>query len=99
MQGEFQPPTCQTLIGVSLRFPGSFIPKHHSPAAILAFGNDAFKASVFNRVIFYLNRQPLISWIVAGTFGYGPTLQDPAPAETKIIVQPCRRVFLDDKRQ
>src|SRR6202000_2644624 len=91
-------PTPPTPIGCpSLRLPSPLVPHHHRPAAVLPFWNNALKAAIVDRMIFYLHCKPFVPGEITRPFGNGPTLQHPIPAESKIVVQMRRRVLLDHK--
>jgi hypothetical protein len=50
-------------------------------------------------MIFDLHGQPFDVWIGGGAFGNGPTFHDAIQFESKIEVELCGVVFLDDEPQ
>lgn len=43
-----------------------------------------------------MHRQALVRWIQTGAPGDGPTLQHPVKLQPEVIVEPARRVLLDE---
>src|ERR1700753_4166618 len=82
-----------------LRLPRALVPYHHRSASILALRNDAFEAAILDRMIFHLDREPLIRSNVAWPFRNRPALQHTVPPEPKVIVQMRCGMFLNNKRE
>src|SRR6516165_1764646 len=74
-------------LDVYQRLPSAEIPQHHSPAAVLAFRNGAFEASVLERMVFDLHCETLVAGIEARAFGDGPAFENPIPSKPKIVVE------------
>ena len=81
--------------GAFVGAPLAAIPQHHSTAAVLAFGDDAFEVAVFERVILDLDGQVLFSDYETGALRYRPTLEDAVEFEPEVVMQRARRVLLD----
>ena len=77
--------------------PGALVPDHDGAATVLALGNDAFEAAVFEGMVFDLDGEAAVVRVVAGAFGDGPTFEDASPAETEVVVEVRGFVLLDDE--
>ena len=73
--------------------PGAIVPDHHGAAAVFAFGNDAFEAAVFERMIFDVHREALDGGIEARSFGHGPREQNAVELEAEIVMEAVARCF------
>src|SRR5262249_32931701 len=87
----------QSPVRILLRPPGAPIPDQDRAAAILALGDGAFEAVVFDRVILDLHRQPFFAWNEAGPARHRPALHDAVELEPQVVMQPRRRVLLDNE--
>ena len=68
------------------------VPPPYSP-----FGNGAFEIAVIERMVFDLDREPLVTRIERRTFGDRPGFEDAVELEPQIVMQPRRVVLLDHK--
>ena len=73
------------------------VPEEHGSAAVFALGNDPLELPVIERMVLDMDGQPLLPRIEARSLRHRPALQDAVELEAKIIVQPPRRMLLDDK--
>src|SRR5690606_110084 len=94
---ELELAVCVALNGVAHRLPRSAIPHHHRPAAVFAFGNDPFEASVLRGMILDMHRETLVCRIQAWATGDRPTLQRAAELEPEVVVQPASRMLMHDE--
>src|SRR3984893_10912870 len=85
------------LLRIAVRLPSATIPDDHRAGTIFALRNIALKIEVFDRVVLGANRKPLFTGRQAWAFGDSPTFQDPVNLEPQIVMQPARRVFLNDE--
>src|ERR1700730_10848741 len=85
------------LLRIAVRLPSATIPDNHRAGTIFALRNIALKIEVFDRVVLGANRKPLFTGRQAWAFGDSPTFQDPVNLEPQIVMQPARRVFLNDE--
>ena len=81
------------------RGPDAAIPDQRGAGAVLPARNDALEPAIFERVVFDMNRQALLARIEARPFRHRPALQHPVEFEPEIVMQPARRMLLDDKGQ
>ncbi len=96
VQSEFEVALLEAELRVIFRLPAAAIPDHHRAAAILAFGDGAFERVVLDRMIFDVDREPLVVRYEAWAAGDGPAQHHAAELQPKIVVQPCCGVLLDD---
>jgi hypothetical protein len=94
---ELQPSLRIPFVGVRLRRPGSAIPHHDGPGAVLLRRNYALEVTVFQRVILDVHRQTFVVGIEARALGYSPAQQHAVEFQPEIVVEPARRMFLDDE--
>src|ERR1043165_774711 len=73
------------------------IPKHHCPASILTFRNNAFEGSVFHRMIFHLYCQMLGALFPRQSFRHCPRFQHSFHLEAEIVMQPAGIMLLNHK--
>ncbi len=97
MQPEFEIALGQAFVGVADRLPSALVPDHHRAAAIFAFGDDAFEAAIFERVVLGHDGEPLLCRVEARALGHGPALQHAVMLEPEIEMGAPRRVLLDDE--
>ncbi len=72
---ELQGAGGEALVDVVHRRPDAGIPDDHRPAAIFALRDHAFEVDIFERMIFGLDRQPLVVGIERGAFRHRPALE------------------------
>src|SRR5690606_37066347 len=82
---------------VSVNFPVACVPDYDLARAVFTFGNRAFKAAISQWMVFDLHSQPLYRWIEARAFGYCPAFERTVDLKAKIVVQPTRPMFLNNK--
>src|SRR5260370_5660823 len=71
------------------------VPYHYRSRSIIAFGNFPLEVSVVQRMIFRLDRQPLVGVALGRSLGHGPRLQRPIDRQPEIVVQPRCPVLLN----
>ena len=74
---EHEVPLGVALVRIALRVPRATVPDHHRAAAVLAVRNRAFEGVVFDRVIFNVDREPLVGGVEARPAGDRPALHHP----------------------
>ena len=84
------------LVRIAVRDPASPIPDHDGTAAILAFRDRALEGVVFDRMIFDADSKTLFVRIEARAARHRPALHHAVELEPQIVVQPPRRVLLND---
>jgi hypothetical protein len=67
----------------------SAIPDHHSSRSIHPLRYNPFKINVFQWMIFYQNRKPLLSGIHRWPLRNSPGTETPVHFQTKVIVMVC----------
>ena len=87
----------QAAMRILLRRPGAAVPDHHGAAAVFALRDGAFEGVVFDRMVFGLDREPLLARHQARAAGDRPALHHAVELEPQVVVQPRRRVLLDDE--
>ena len=73
------------------------IPQHHAAGAVVAFGDYAFEAAVFDRVILHHHGEALFGGIERGAFGNGPRFQRAVDFQAEIVMQMGGVMALDAK--
>jgi hypothetical protein len=100
VEREFEPAVAQRRRRVGVGWnPGAAIPEHDRSAAVFVLWNDPLETAIFERMIFDFDREPLFTGIEARSFRHCPALEHAIEFETKIIVEPARRMLLDDEGQ
>src|SRR5205823_14408669 len=79
--------------------PRATIPQHHRAGAVLVGRDDALETTVFERMVFDMDREPLVLRIQARALGYRPAQQDAVELEPEVIMQATCGVLLDHKGQ
>src|SRR5260370_6666576 len=77
------------------RIVGAAVPDEGVAAAILAVGDAAFEAAVFERMGLGLDFQALDRWVIAWTLGNGPGGEHTIDLQPQVVVQPGGVVFMD----
>src|SRR5262249_44621930 len=75
------------------------VPKHYTASAIVARGNHALKAAVFERMVLDHHCEPLLAWLCRGAFLNGPALQEDVHFQTQIVMKMAGVVALHAKRR
>ena len=96
---EFEVPLGIAFARIAFRNPMTAIPHDHRSGPILILRNHPFEITVFERMIFDMNREALIAGNETRTLGNRPTLQDAVEFEPKIIMQPAGSMLLHDETQ
>ncbi len=96
LEPKFEMPLAISRFRIELRHPGTAVPHHDRSAAILALRNHAFEIAIFERVVFDMNRQPLLAGDEARPLRHRPALQDAIELKAEIVVEAARRMLLDD---
>src|SRR5258707_14478468 len=85
------------LIGRVLRMVCARIPDDTCPCAMVALGDGPFKSSIFKRMILHHDGQAFVPGIQRRTFGDRPALERAIELQSKIVMEPGRRMLLNDK--
>src|SRR5450631_1859064 len=86
----------ETLVRIVLWHPGAAVPDHDRAAAIFALRDCAFELVVVNRMVFDLHGETFFTRHQAGAASHRPALHDAIEFEPQIVMQPPRRVLLND---
>src|SRR5260221_8782125 len=98
VEGEFERALAIGGFGVLVvRLPGAVIPEQHRAAAILTPRNDALEIAIVERMVLDMDGKALLAGIEARALGNRPALEDAVELEAEIVMQPRRRMLLDDK--
>src|SRR5262245_50201234 len=97
VQGESEMTFFVTRVRVALRVPAAAVPDHDGAAAILSPWDGSLECVVFDRMIFDVDRKPLLVRNEARAAGDRPALHHAIELEPQIIVQAPRGVLLDDE--
>ena len=94
LQGKVQLafPICALRI---LAIPMAAIPDHHGAAAVLALWDRAFEVAVIQRMVFDLDREPLVVGIEGRALGDGPGFEDAVEFEPQVVMQVRCRMLLN----
>src|SRR5258708_26973488 len=84
---------------ISAGNPRPAIPHHHRAGPVLVGRDDALEAAVFERMVFDVDREPLVLRIETRALGYRPAQQHAAELEPEVVMQAARSVLLDHERQ
>ncbi len=96
VQDELQLPLVERRRGFgALRFPRPAIPGLDGAGAVVAFGDDAGKIGVVQRVVLGAHGEALVGGVERRPPRHGPAPQDAAVLKPEIPVQPGRVVLLD----
>ena len=79
--------------------PEPTVPNHDRAAAIFAFRNEPFEIAVIDGVILDMDGKALDMRIEARPFRDSPAFVDAVEFETKIVMKPSSRVFLNDEAE
>src|SRR6266700_37133 len=82
---------------IRIRRPCSAIPDDHRAPAIFSLRDDPLPFEIVHRVVFGLNRQPLVAGNKARTAGDGPAFQHSVELKPQIEMQATRIMPLHDK--
>ena len=75
------------------------IPDDHFARTVLPRRDDALERGVVERVILGLHGEALVGRIERRALGNGPRLEHAIALEAEVVMQPPRRVLLDDEEQ
>jgi len=78
-----------------LRRPGAHVPQLDRARAVVAGGNGSFERPIVHGMILDLDRQPFHRGVARGRLGHRPGLEHAVVFDAEIVVQPRRRVALD----
>ena len=84
------------LVRIAVGDPASPIPDHDGAAAILAIRDRALEGVVFDRMILDVDGKTLFVRIEARAARHRPALHHAVEFEPQIVVQPPRRMLLND---
>src|SRR5579864_9486942 len=82
-----------TRLAVLLGRVDTTVPDDDLASAVFAPGDHPLERAVLERMILCLHRQAAFAMRVGGPVGNRPGLQDPVGFESKVVVQPPRRVL------
>jgi hypothetical protein len=99
LQLEFEGAARVGCFGISLRHPGAAVPNQHGAGAVGPIGDHALEVDVLERMVLDLHREPLLAWIEAWTLRHGPALEHATHLQAEIVMQPPRRMLVDDEKQ
>ncbi len=100
VQREFEHALFERLLRIALqRLPGAAIPQQHRAAAVFALRDHPLEPAVVERMVLDLDRQAFFVRVEARAFRDRPAFQNPVELQPEIVVQPPRRVLLDDVGQ
>ena len=85
-----------TFVRIAFRHPGAAIPDHHGAAAIFAFRDRTLEGVVFDRMVLDVDGEAFFVGIQAGAAGHRPALHHAVEFKPQIVMQPRRRVLLND---
>jgi hypothetical protein len=93
---EFQIAVRESLLGrvSTLGRPIAAIPELNRAAAVLAFRDRPLEIAIGERMVFHLDRQPLLPRVERGSASHGPRLEDAVELRPQIIVQTAGVVLL-----
>src|SRR5499426_4243161 len=97
VQGESKMTFLVARVRLALRVPAAAIPNHDGAAAILSLRDGSLECVVFDRMIFHVDRKPLLVRNEARAAGDRPALHHAVELESQVVVQTPRGVFLDDE--
>src|SRR6516162_4766566 len=84
-------------VRVFLGMPAAAVPNHDGTTAVFALRNCSFEFVVFDRMVLHLHRKPLLAGNETRAARDRPALHDTVELEPQIVMQPARRVFLDEE--
>src|SRR3974390_3206959 len=93
---EFEMAFGQSLVRIAIRRPMAAIPDHHGAAAVFAFRDRSLEGVVVDRVIFDADGKPPFGRIEARGGGPRPALHHAIEFQPQIVMEPPRRVLLND---
>src|SRR5215467_1663715 len=73
------------------------VPDHYRTAAVLTFGNDAFKIKVLDRMVFRRHREPLFGRLNWRPLWNSPGLERVMHLEPEVIMEMTCRMLLNDE--
>src|SRR5438874_409873 len=65
----------------------AFVPKHHRPGPVIAFGDDALELPVVERMVLNHHGQALVGGVDRWPFWNSPALERPCGFEAKIVMK------------
>src|SRR4029453_10395234 len=85
------------LVRVFLRLPRPAVPQEHRAPAVLALGDDALELAVLDGMVLDVHRQAPLERVEARPLRHRPALERAFELEAEVVVQPRRRMLLDDE--
>src|SRR6266508_6267786 len=73
------------------------VPDLDLPRAVLALRNLALEVRVLERVVFHVDREPLLAGLQRHALRNRPARKRPVPLQSEVVVEPARVVALDDE--
>src|SRR5262245_26947890 len=83
---------------IAVRIPLAAVPDQHSAAAVLSLRDGSLEFVVLDRVVLHLDRETLLARHEARAARHGPALHHAVELEPQVVMQPARRMLLDDER-
>src|SRR5262245_66679560 len=83
---------------IAVRIPLAAVPDQHSAAAVLSLRDGSLEFVVLDRVILHLDRETLLARNQARAARHGPALHHAIELEPQVVMQPARRMLLNDER-
>ena len=77
--------------------PSAAVPDHDGAAAIFSLRDGALESVVLDGMVLDVDRKPLLARDEAWAARHRPALHDAVKLEPQVIMQPPRRVLLDDE--
>src|SRR5262249_48428354 len=84
----------EPLVRIAVWRPHAAVPHQHGAAPVLALRNGALEILILDRMVFHLDREPLVAGYEARPLGDGPTLEHAVQLEAEVVMQAPRRVLL-----
>src|SRR5262249_55240949 len=97
VQGESEMTFLVARMRVALRVPAAAVPNHDGAAAILSLRDGSLECVVFDRMIFHVDRKPLLVRNEARAAGDRPALHHAVDLDPQGVVPTPRGVLLDDE--
>src|SRR5262249_24102742 len=92
-------PAAHALVRRAQGPPAPGAPHPPRPPAVLALGNGALEAAVFERMILHLHGEALVGGVEARALGHRPALERAVELEPEIVMEMAGCVLLDHEGQ
>ena len=98
LEPEIETALLQSAHRVAVGFPAAAVPDDDLAAAVLALRDPSLEVGVVERMVLDMHREPLVARHEARTPGDRPTRERVADLQAEVVMQPTRRMLLDDER-